>query len=76
MLWLETGFDVCREGYVSFSHPANQNHAGGSNPKPLGSWVILRLPHLKKPDKRECGYPTLVIRGNVAKLRQIFFFFF
>lgn len=21
---LETGFDVCREGWVSFSHPANQ----------------------------------------------------
>lgn len=40
----------------------------------MGVWVILHLPHLKKPDKRACGYPTLVIRGNVAKLRQIFFF--
>lgn len=39
----------------------------------MGVWVILHLPHLKKPDKRACGYPTLVIRGNVAKLRQIFF---
>lgn len=29
MLWLETGFDVCRQGCVSFSHPTNQNHAGG-----------------------------------------------
>lgn len=28
MLWLETGFDVCRQGCVSFSHPTNQNHAG------------------------------------------------
>lgn len=43
MLWLETGFDVCREGCVSFSHPANQNHAGGSNPKPLGSWLKADL---------------------------------
>lgn len=42
----------------------------------MGVWVILLLPHLKKPDKGACGYPTLVIRGNVAKLRQIFFFFY
>jgi hypothetical protein len=31
---LETDFDVCREGWVAFSHPTNQKPAAGSNLKP------------------------------------------